>query len=200
MCGRYHIDDEVGQAIQKLVREIDEAYSKGFPAGDIHPTETAPILMAGTGEAGLRAEPCFWGFPGFDKRGVIFNARSETALEKKLFSASVLQRRCVIPARKFYEWDKSKNKVAFVRDDGPVIYMAGFYDVRDGQNRFVILTTGANGSMAPVHDRMPLLLEPDRLEAWVRDSESTPAFLKSVPAELKKEYDFYQEQFPFLQL
>lgn len=199
MCGRYYIDDEVSQAIEKLVREIDESFGKGLAGRDIHPSETAPILTAAAGSPGLRAQPCVWGFPGFDKNRVIFNARSETALEKKMFSSSVLSRRCVIPARRFYEWDKSKNKVAFVRGDSPVIYMAGFYDFRGGENRFVILTTGANASMAPVHDRMPLILEPDRLEEWVRNPDSTQAFLKSVPVELEKEYEFYQEQLPFIQ-
>lgn len=198
MCGRYYIDDEVSRAIEKLVREIDETYAKGLAARDIHPSEAAPILTAGAGNEGLRVQTCVWGFPGFDKNKVIFNARSETALEKKMFSSSVLSRRCVIPARRFYEWDRSKNKATFVRDDSPVIYMAGFYDFRDGENRFVILTTGANASMAPVHDRMPLILEPDRLEDWVRNPESTRTFLESVPMELKKEYEFYQEQFPFL--
>ena len=51
-----------------------------------------------------------WGFPGFDKKGVIFNARSETALEKKTFRDSVKERRCIIPATGFYEWSEKKDK------------------------------------------------------------------------------------------
>lgn len=194
VCGRYYMDDGTIQAIQKLVGEIDASFKNGVRTRDIHPSETAPMLVSGQSRAELKAVSGAWGFPGFDKRGLIYNARSETALEKKMFSSSVMQRRCVIPAAKFYEWDKSKNKVAFLRKDAPVMYLAGFYDFRDGGNRFVILTTAANASMAPIHDRMPLILEAGQLEEWVEDLPSAKAILRSVPVELEKEFDFYQEQ------
>lgn len=194
MCGRYYIDDEVSQAIEQLVREIDESFGSSFRVGDIHPSESAPVLNAAQKGSGLQAMSCVWGFPGFDKRGVIFNARSETALEKKMFSSSVLTRRCVIPAVKFYEWDRAKNKVTFLRKDRDILYMAGFYDFREEENRFVILTTGANSSMLPVHDRMPLILERDQIEEWIRGKKPVKEMLSQQPGELEREFEFYQER------
>ena len=77
-----------------------------------------------------------WGFPQYQKKGLLINARAETALERKSFRDSVLHRRCVIPARHFYEWDSDKNKVTFFRKDAAVVYMAGFYNRFGDEERF----------------------------------------------------------------
>ena len=69
----------------------------------------------------------------------------------------------MIPAKGFWEWNKSKEKFSFERTDSQVLFMAGCYDCIDGQDRFVILTTEANSSVKPVHDRMPLILERNEL-------------------------------------
>ena len=108
----------------------------------------------------MAARQMQWGFPGFQGKGLLINARAEAILDKKTFRESVLHRRCVIPARHFYEWSKNKEKYTFQspkQDD--TLFMAGCYQIYNGQNRFVILTTQANASVAPVHERMPLLLE-----------------------------------------
>ena len=105
-----------------------------------------------------------WGFPRFDGRGLLINARAETAAERRTFRECVLHRRCVIPAKGFWEWNKSKEKFSFERQDSQVMFMAGCYDCFDGQDRFVILTTEANPSVKPVNDRMPLILERNELE------------------------------------
>lgn len=68
-----------------------------------------------------------WGFPKWDGKGVIINAKSETASEKNI-KQSLLQRRCVIPSTGFYEWNnagKSKEKYLFRSETSPVLYMAG---------------------------------------------------------------------------
>lgn len=85
-----------------------------------------------------------WGFPQYQKKGLLINARAETVLEKKMFRESVLHRRCVIPARQFYEWDAEKNKAAFREKNESVMFMAGFYNRFSDGDRFIILTTGAN--------------------------------------------------------
>ena len=81
-----------------------------------------------------------------------------------MFRESALHRRCVIPARRFYERDREKNKVTFQKEDQKVIFMAGLYNQFEGQDRFVILNTQANSSVSGVHDRMPLLLEEKELK------------------------------------
>ena len=56
----------------------------------------------------LMAEEMSWGFPQYQKKGLLINARAETALERKMFRDSVLHRRCIIPAKQFYEWDQGR--------------------------------------------------------------------------------------------
>ena len=100
---------------------------------------------------------------GRDSRGLVINARSETAVSRPMFSSGMRHRRCLIPASCFYEWDKSHYLAGFTLPGQPVMFMAGCYDVFDGVCRFVILTTEANESVRPVHSRMPLLIAQDSL-------------------------------------
>jgi len=126
---------------------------------------------------------------------VIFNARSESALEKKMFRDSVLKRRLIIPASGFYEWNRKKEKVTFTSalKEQPILFMAGFYNRFEDGDRFVILTTGANGSMADVHERMPLLLKHQELEEWLRDDRRLEEFLHSEPHGLKRQMEYEQQ-------
>ena len=90
--------------------------------GDVFPSQNAMILK-GEGNH-LAAEQMRWGFPGFEKGKLLINARAETALERPTFRESVQDRRCIIPARGFYEWNKSKEKFIFERKETPVLFMA----------------------------------------------------------------------------
>ena len=122
----------------------------------------------------------------------MINARAESALEKRSFRESVLHRRCVIPARGFYEWNKEKEKFTFERPDRDVLFMAGCFCPFDGQDRFVILTTAANPSVSPVHSRMPLILERDELTAWVRDDTAAARLLEKAPVMLTRKTEYEQ--------
>ena len=106
-----------------------------------------------------------------------------------------MQRRLVIPAAGFYEWNRKKEKVSFTSaiKEQPILYMAGFYNNYGNEDRFVILTTGANGSMADVHERMPLLLKHQALEEWLRDDRRLEEFLHSEPHGLKREMEDEQQ-------
>ena len=134
----------------------------------------------------------FWGFPGYYKKGLLINARGETILERKTFRDSVLHRRCIIPAGHFYEWDSDKNKAAFLRKDGTVLYMAGCYRRFENEDCFVIITTQANDSVSRVHDRMPLILEKDELKAWLYDDHFLNFALNKTPVELEKCQEYEQ--------
>lgn len=61
--------------------------------------------------------------------------------------------------------------MTFLRKDEPVLYMAGFYNQFQGEERFIIITTQANASVKQVHDRMPLILEKNELEDWIYDDK-----------------------------
>lgn len=193
MCGRFFIDSDTARELEKNIRIANDSFRKGHYVGDIHPTETAPVISFLQGN--LFAENKKWGFPGFDSKKVIFNARAESVLEKKMFRESVLRRRIVIPAAGFYEWNRQKEKVTFRSSikEQPILYMAGFYNKYGNEDHFVILTTGANDSIADVHERMPLLLKYQELEEWIRDEKRLEEFLHSEPHGLKREMEFEQQ-------
>ena len=189
MCGRYYVDDETAREIEKLVRDLDRRL-KMERTGDVFPSQNAMILK-GEGNH-LAAEQMRWGFPGFEKGKLLINARAETALERPTFRESVQDRRCIIPARGFYEWNKSKEKFTFERKETPVLFMAGCYNRYEGQERFVILTTDANSSVAPVHNRMPLILEQEELKDWVLDDGAIEYLLHKTPVLLKPHAEYEQ--------
>ena len=192
MCGRFYISDDTAREIEKTIRMVDERLRKER-TGDIHPTEMAPVISYRKDDMVIGDKK--WGFPGFDSKKVIFNARAESVLEKKMFRESVLRRRLIIPAAGFYEWNRKKEKVTFTSavKEQPLLYMAGFYNRYGEEERFVILTTGANDSMADVHERMPLLLKHQELEEWLRDDRRLEEFLYSEPHGLKRRMEYEQQ-------
>ena len=73
------------------------------------------------------------------------------------------------------------------------LYLAGFYDRFDKEDRFVILTTVANASMRPVHDRMPLVLEKDQIRSWLWEEKQAQGMLRQIPVLLER-YVPYEQQ------
>jgi len=200
LCGRFYVDDETAKEIQKLVRKIDEQLKKAKLVGDVHPTELAAVIEAENRE--LRATAKRWGFPGFGNQRVLINARAETVMEKRMFRDNVQCRRVAIPAAGFYEWNQAKEKATFTAEDtdrgkARILYLAGFYGNFDGEDRFIILTTEANESMKPVHDRMPVMIGRDEIRPWITDSESMSAFLDRPQIRLIREQDSGQMRMEF---
>jgi len=189
MCGRYFADEAVFSEIEKLVGNTS-VKMREQQARDVYPSQTAIVLTGRRPE--LCAEEMCWGFSQYHQKGLIINARAETVLERKMFRDSVLHRRCIIPAGHFYEWDSDKNKAVFLRKDRPVLYMAGFYSHFEDGDRFIIITTQANDSVSRVHDRMPLILEENELEAWVYDDRFLDFALHRTPVELQKHQEYEQ--------
>lgn len=112
----------------------------------------------------------------------LINARSETVLEKPSFRNLVPRHRCIVPLDGFYEWrtvpidgvvpSAPKQPVYAVRRDGRPIAAAGLWTTwrgADGASLHTccLLTTEANGTMSPIHDRMPVILESDDWDDWL---------------------------------
>lgn len=195
MCGRFCIDGETAKEIEKIVWQIEERLKRELvgictEARDVYPSQLAPVLAVDEHRVCCRLQR--WGFPGHEGKQLIFNARSESALEKRMFRECVERRRIVVPATRFYEWSRNKEKNTFSRNGQPVLFMAGFYDRYQGEERFVILTTAANDTMRPVHDRMPLILERDEIQSWLSKDDQAEAFLKKTPALLERHVEFEQ--------
>lgn len=188
MCGRYYYDTFVEKEIRKIVEEISDRIKR--KTGDVHPSETA-VVITGRNDK-LTAEEMKWGFPGYDGKQLLINARCETVNQKRSFSDSVKMRRCVIPARHFYEWDREKNKVTFEHQDQSAMYMAGFYNCVKNEDSYIILTTEANESMSPVHDRMPLILGQDQIRSWILEDDKTGEILKQGSPILNRSQEYEQ--------
>lgn len=192
MCGRYFVDRDTYRDAEDLARKDGGVFDIALPEtkNDIFPSMKSLVV---TGSEGLLSPALMnWGFPGRDKGQLLINARSETVTEKRAFSESVRLRRCVIPAKGFYEWDREKNKAEFSLDGEPTIWLAGFYNFLDGENRYIILTTAANESMISTHDRMPLLIMEQDIRNWIFDDNLLGDFLKAVPPLLARHQEYEQ--------
>lgn len=188
MCGRYYIDSDVEKEIYRIAQEIDENM-RMERTGDIYPSQEAPVLY-GSGER-LHGGEMKWGLTGKDRK-LLINARAETAMERPIFSDSVRQRRCVIPARHFYEWDREKQKVTFCRQQGETLFLAGFYREQEDGPHFIILTMAANASVCPVHERMPVILDEEEILPWIWEASRTCSFLNKSSPLLERRQDYEQ--------
>ena len=186
MCARYTISDGLYEKLERYYGEYPDGILR--KTGDIRPTEEAPVIMARDGKPGY--EVMHWGFPGFNGKGILINARAETVEEKKTFQHGIRFNRCVIPASGFYEWDAAKDKVMFSRETDELLLFAGFFDRFDENRRFIIITTEANESVRGVHDRMPLLVSYERLEEWLLTDQFRKMLTETMPPlEAYREYD-----------
>lgn len=187
MCGRYglFLKNPVGEVIpemQWILDEISKRYQDtpemaAMKTGEIRPTDTVPVLVWEDGT--VHARLMRWGFHLRQGASLIINARSETVMEKQTFRGLMRSQRCVVPSTVYYEWQHVNGKVRKTKyqihlRDQAMLYMAGLYQTEvDKQGNpytaFVILTTEPNGIIAPLHDRMPLVLEGGDRRAWLRD-------------------------------
>ena len=156
MCGRYQFSTKESREMQQIVLDAERRCRGRFPvganfppAGDVAPTQVAPVLVARGGK--VVAEYQRWGIPGW-RGGLMINARAETVCDKPMFRRSMAAQRCVVPASGYYEWDAGRHKY-FFRAPGRPLYLAGIYDNVDGANCYVILTTAPNASVEGIHDR-----------------------------------------------
>ncbi len=140
--------------------------------------------------------------PGIGSR--MINARMETVAEKPAYRKAFAARRCLLPADGYYEWypteqltkaGKPRKQPFFIRPrDGGTLAMAGLYEIwrdparaDDDPDRFrwtsTVITTQAEDAVGHIHDRMPLMVEPDRWSDWLDPTASGPSLLDLlVPA------------------
>lgn len=188
MCSRYYVDPDMMEEIIKVVQKIDQRVHP--TRKDIRPTDVAPVI--GQSEYGLELSMCRWGYPLSKGKNLVINARVENVMDKPSFQNGILYHRLLIPAKGFYEWNALKEKSTFSKSDSSVLYMAGFCDWFENERRFVILTTAANDSMKKIHDRMPLILEREKIADWFNNSKMS-ALLYQTPALLNRQTEYEQQ-------
>jgi putative SOS response-associated peptidase YedK len=145
-----------------------------------------------------------WGLiPSWAKEAAIgdklINARGETVAEKPSFRGPFRRTRCLVPASGFYEWQKTASGkvphfIHLVDDD--LFAMAGLYDVwhdpaGEDVRSYTIITTGANAMMAPIHQRMPVILRREDEETWL-DPDAPTEVLQT----LLRPYDGAMDAYP----
>ena len=160
----------------------DEDWS---PRYNIAPTQPIPVIRQNPKETVRELSLMRWGLiPSWAKdssaAAKMINARSETAATKPAFGDALKSRRCLIPADGFYEWmrtGKGKQPHCFEVNDGQLFALAGLWDRWKNPNgnwikTCSILTTIPNAVTSAVHDRMPVILDPDSYDLWL-DPEMT---------------------------
>lgn len=201
MCGRYTLATDVREYLLQLELEVPEEL--GSPRRyNIAPSQ--PILGV-VADPHRRIEILEWGYipswarPGQELKPVI-NARGETIAEKPYFRGAFRSARCAILADGFYEWRKEgkvKQPYRITLTDGGVFAMAGLWSSLNDEHgshhvTAAIVTVGANETMKPIHDRMPLILDPDQLELWLdpkATSRELDDLLEPPPAETIRAYE-----------
>lgn len=144
------------------VLPFDDFEEPAKEARDAFPGMRADVVLAEP-DGVLVAEKT-WGYQAEWTNQLLFNARSEKAMQfGSMWSESLEQRRCIVPSRGFFESDEAKRPHLFALPDDDVLFMAGVYD----GDRFSILTCEPNAWVAPIHHRMPVVLRPDALGAWL---------------------------------
>ncbi len=175
MCGRFtqRFSWQQLQAFFQLLGSPREL----LPRYNLAPGQDVAVVRLEQG--GRRLAMLRWGLiPHWAKEPKIgarlINARAETAREKPSFRAAFAARRCLIPATGFFEWQpKASGKQPYFihgADNTPLVF-AGLWEHWEGQGVAIdsctILTTGANKTLAPIHDRMPVILPPASFAAWL---------------------------------
>ena len=154
MCGRFALNRAIAQLRALLnVNRVVENGRRFAPSNNIAPGTTAPIV------ANNEIRLMNWGMSVRDR--TVINARSETVATT--FASDVSERRCVIPADGYFEWNKEKQPF-FFKTGEDLMFLAGFY-TKNGD--FVILTREGSSQVSAIHHRMPIILTMAQIEDWV---------------------------------
>ena len=182
MCGRFSQGEP-----SKRISDYFGAYpEEDLPDGlwNVPPTEAIRIVVSHDAERRLAAAR--WGFRPFwaDASRSWINARAETAWDSPAFGPAMRATRCIVPAEAFYEWDRSVSPrqpyAIGPSDPAALLPMAGIWSAaREAPPTVAILTTAPNELVRPIHDRMPVILDHDMLDAWL-DPSTEPAELAGM--------------------
>lgn len=194
MCGRFTLRSKASDVAEMFsLRDVPELP----PRYNIAPTQGVPVVRLGD-DGNRHLSLVHWGLipswaedPGIGNR--MINARGDTVATKPSFRNAFKKRRCLLVADGFYEWQKTdgKKQPYYIRlkEDGPFGF-AGLWErwKKDGTSieSCTIITTDANELMAPIHDRMPVIMAPDAYDLWldpaVQESERLQPLLRPFSA------------------
>ena len=186
MCGRFYVPEDASiQMIRAIVERLEHRNVK-VRTGDVFPGDMAAVVASNR-----RLEPqpfaMEWGYHLADGKRLI-NARSETASQKAMFADGIRQRRCLIPAQHYYEWEKAdgrKVKYAIEPKGADGFFLAGIYRMEAGKPVFTILTRDAAEGIAFIHERMPVILPNSAAADWLNPRYHGNDILKTAVTQMK---------------
>jgi len=190
MCGRFVLRATPAQ-IAELFRLPEEPYVE--PRYNIAPTQPVAIVRVNPATRSRELTHVQWGLiPSWAKDPAIgqkmINARSETVAEKASYRAAFKRRRCLVPASGFYEWQKGATGKTphFITNESGLFAIAGLWEhwISPGGSEIetcTLLTTDANEAVMALHDRMPVIVDPEDYALWLGTGvDSTPAELSQL--------------------
>jgi putative SOS response-associated peptidase YedK len=197
MCVRYvlHKTDAALAAIaQALARKLTLP-DWVQPRFNVGLTNVVPVMAASPEEGALRG--MMWGYVPFYERGkpkrqMLPNAKSETAVSSPAFRQAAAHRRCLVPANGFYEWKavgKLKLPHVFMLQGEEPFAFAGLWEPAADElpETFTILTTAPNALVAPIHNRMPVILTAETMRRWLGDQPLPEDEYRALTAPLAAE-------------
>lgn len=191
MCGRYATTRSAAD-LSALFEAYDDTGEPLAPDYNVAPTDPVPIVRVSDQAGGSVLSVARWGLlPPWakDARGAakMINARAETVATTRAYARPFAQRRCLVPADGWYEWvrrDGAKQAYFMTPADGAGLAFAGLWSLWRGAGTplltCTVVTMAALGELARVHDRMPLVLSPERWSGWL-SGDGDPVELLAPP-------------------
>jgi len=198
MCGRYSLVPTENIAARFDVQQQQLTLS---PRYNVAPSQSMPVVVRNSPNRLVEMQ---WGLiPSWSKEPraqfSTINARAETITKSPVFRGPFKNRRCLVPASGFYEWqrtERGKQPFCIRLKDGDLFAFAGLYDIwHDAEGNelysYTVITTTPNDLVASIHNRMPVILRQEDEDVWL-DKESDPAqllaLLKAYPADKMEAY------------
>ncbi len=198
MCGRYTETAAFEELAERFGITLDQDEAEDLrPSYNVAPSQMVPVVVNADGGRALRLAR--WGFKPYWIRAsklAPINARAETLLRGWMFREAVKRARCLIPADGFYEWQarpgQKRKQPYYVRLKGGGLFaFAGLWSPEHPDTvtppTCTIITTSANPLVAPIHNRMPAILDPSDEARWLDpapiDPATVSACLRPFPAE-----------------
>jgi putative SOS response-associated peptidase YedK len=195
MCGRFTMTRRDRTELAAMLGVPESELGDYGPRFNIAPTQ--PYFVLKTRYESREAIPATWGLVNSwakdaSRASMCINAKAETVDKLPTFREAFEKRRCVVPADGFYEWrgPKVRREPLWIHPaDGALLLFAGLFEAwqsqpGEWQTTFTILTTAANRTLEPIHNRMPVILDEAGAADWMNLREPDPLSLKSllVPA------------------
>ena len=186
MCGRYNFSkNSSSPMVQKVLENLQDRQIE-VKTGEVNPGDIAAVI-ARNRKLEPQAFGMKWGYKLPDGK-LSFNARSETAAHKAMFADGMRQRRCLIPADCYYEWQKTaqgKQKYQLAPSNANGFFLAGIYRIEQGSAVFSVLTKEPVEPIAFIHHRMPVILPREAMSDWLNPHYDGTEILNTAISDMR---------------